>query len=87
MLPPKVVHKKDTNSGSIGAPPPHHNLPFNPSPQEGKSDSDAFQPVFVASPFLDDLGDDVMKPMLVKGRQTPTTKKPTLRAPELQDFF
>ncbi|XP_063869572.1 basic salivary proline-rich protein 4-like [Scylla paramamosain] len=67
FIPPqKIIHKKEITSGNIGG-PPHVNIPFNPSPQEGKSDSDAFQPVFVASPFLDDLGEDVMKPMVAEG--------------------
>ncbi|KAK8733221.1 hypothetical protein OTU49_006531, partial [Cherax quadricarinatus] len=58
-------------------------LEFKPSPQEGKTAADAFQPVFVASPFMDDLGDDVMKPMMVKALSTTTTTS----RPQLQDFF
>ncbi|KAK8400862.1 hypothetical protein O3P69_002550 [Scylla paramamosain] len=88
FIPPqKIIHKKEITSGNIGG-PPHVNIPFNPSPQEGKSDSDAFQPVFVASPFLDDLGEDVMKPMVLKeGRDFTTTPPTTPRQPVLEDFF
>ncbi|XP_045584787.2 uncharacterized protein [Procambarus clarkii] len=60
-------------------------LEFKPSPQEGKTASDAFQPVFVASPFMDDLGDDVMKPMKVASVRSLPVQSTTL--PELQDFF
>ncbi|XP_042210202.1 extensin-like [Homarus americanus] len=75
--------------------PPHHkltqkkdfkpSLEFKPSPQEGNSAFDAFQPVFVASPFMDDLSDDVMKPMRVAALRTPATT--TTSQPILQDFF
>ncbi|XP_068238831.1 uncharacterized protein [Palaemon carinicauda] len=61
-------------------------LEFNPSPQEGSMLADAFQPVFVASPNMDDLGNDIMKPMhILSGRSLPTT---TVKPPPIfRDFF
>ncbi|XP_066961600.1 uncharacterized protein [Macrobrachium rosenbergii] len=71
---PTAIQKKPTH------------LNFNPSPQEGSMLADAFQPVFVASPNMDDLGNDIMKPMhIASARSLPTTTTKPL--PVFQDFF
>ncbi|XP_037796505.1 proline-rich receptor-like protein kinase PERK9 [Penaeus monodon] len=58
---------------------------FNPSPPEGSPLVDAFQPMFVASPSVDHLGKDAMKPMKIAEKRTATTT--TTSQPELVDFF
>ncbi|XP_064120196.1 uncharacterized protein LOC135224800 [Macrobrachium nipponense] len=71
---PTAIQKKPTH------------LNFNPSPQEGSMLADAFQPVFVASPNMDDLGNDIMKPMhIASARSLPTTT--TKPPPVMRDFF
>ncbi|XP_042887936.1 vegetative cell wall protein gp1-like [Penaeus japonicus] len=58
---------------------------FNPSPPEGSPLVDAFQPMFVASPSVDHLDKDAMKPMKIAQKRTATTT--TTSQPELVDFF
>ncbi|ROT84219.1 hypothetical protein C7M84_022590 [Penaeus vannamei] len=58
---------------------------FNPSPPEGSPLVDAFQPMFVASPSVDHLGKDAMKPMKIAQKRTATTT--TTSQPQLVDFF
>ncbi|KAK7047719.1 hypothetical protein SK128_027658, partial [Halocaridina rubra] len=64
---------------------------FNPSPQEGSMLADAFQPVFVASPSLDDLDDldnDLMKPVTFRSaRSASSTPRPFMAPSKLENFF